>query len=66
MKFKIGDKVKVKASSKPLDGDVYANKEGYVRSILKGGYHTWPYRAEFEGGFSNYFSARELEKVEEE
>jgi len=67
MKFKVGDKVIVKDSCKygGEEGGTYAGRKGHVLSILKGGYHSWPYRVEFEGGHSDFFRVGELDKIED-
>ena len=61
MKFKVGDKVKVKGSSRS-PGSIYAVKEGVVKKVTR--FVPYPYKVEFEKLPPCFFHAIELEKVE--
>jgi len=62
MKFKQGDKVKVKENSKCAEGS-YAGKEGVIKKVIRSLPH--PYKVDFEKSLVGFFHANELEKVEE-
>ena len=59
MKFKLGDRVKVKTNSR-IGGGRYAGLEGKVVSVVMSVY---PYRVRFTDGGGKAFHANELEKV---
>jgi len=61
MKFKEGDRVRVKENSR-IEGGRYAGKEGTVVEIWESQRH--PYDVKFDDGSIEYFCAIELEKVE--
>lgn len=63
MKFKVGDKVKVKDSSK-LDDGAYAGQYGVVQQVeIRGA--KWPYRILLNGTSATaLFHANELERIE--
>lgn len=62
MKFKVGDKVKVKGNSK-FRGSLFAGKEGIVKEIERGA--TYPYWVRFNRDVRRFFPGDELEKLEE-
>ena len=62
MKFKVGDKVRVKNNSK-LDGGKYAGKVGTVEAVCRK--VSYPYDVELEGFGIILFCANELEEVKD-
>lgn len=61
MKFKVGDKVRVKANDKLLGGR-YAGWVGEVTFVDKG--VTYPYNVRFSDNDNSLFHANKLERVE--
>lgn len=62
MKFSIGNKVRVKDSSRYEKG-MFAGRKGIVVSLHKGAAARHPYNVEF-GNTRDHFHANELERVE--
>ena len=62
MKFKPGDKVRVKSNSR-LGGGEYAGNQGVVVMIMAS--LRYPYRVQFDGDERCIFHAVELEEVKQ-